>query len=513
MSWLQEYADCMAVAERIAGFGVWRWDVETGVVRWSDQLHRIYGLEPGSFEGTAEAFTARLHPDDRERVWGHVRHAVETLEPFAFEERILRPDGVVRVLLSEGRVLAGEDGRAAAVLGVCHDVTDRRSAQSALGISERRMRAILDNSPSFIAVKDLDGRYLMANAAAGRIVGMPPDQLVGRVCADMFPPELSGRLRENDRRAAAEGAPVYDEVVLVRDGEPRTFDTVTFALPDEHGLPVETCTIATDVTERREREGERRERLHWRRRVGGALEDERLVVHAQPVVDLRTGEAVSCELLVRLREKQGLVTPGQFLPQAERFGLVQFVDVWMVDQALRAALDGERCVNLSAVTLCDPAAREQILDALAHDRAAAAQLVFEITETAALEHLDAARSFAEEATRLGCGLALDDFGTGFGSFTYLRALPLRYLKIDMGFVRNLVHDRDDRRVVQSIVGIAEQFGLETIAEGVEDAATLDLLRELGAHLAQGFHLGAPSPLSDQRPSRAAWPSAMVKRPS
>ena len=120
--------------------------------------------------------------------------------------------------------------------------------------------------------------------------------------------------------------------------------------------------------------------------------------------------------------------------------------------------------------------------------------MFEITETAAAAHLEAARAFADEITEIGCRLALDDFGVGFGSFTYLRSLPLSYIKIDLSFVRGLVGSRDDRRVVESIIGIARQFGLKTIAEGVEDAATLELLRELGADFVQGYHLGRPAPL-------------------
>jgi EAL domain-containing protein (putative c-di-GMP-specific phosphodiesterase class I) len=151
-------------------------------------------------------------------------------------------------------------------------------------------------------------------------------------------------------------------------------------------------------------------------------------------------------------------------------------------------------VNLSAVTLCDAAARSEIVALLRAAPDAARSIVFEITETAAAEHLAAAREFAADLTALGCGLALDDFGTGFGSFTYLRMLPLRYLKIDRSFVRELVRSRDDRRVVRSIVGIAAHFGLRTIVEGVEDAATLELLGDLGADYAQGFHIGRPASL-------------------
>jgi EAL domain-containing protein (putative c-di-GMP-specific phosphodiesterase class I) len=225
-----------------------------------------------------------------------------------------------------------------------------------------------------------------------------------------------------------------------------------------------------------------------------------MVVVAQPVVDIATGEQQSCELLLRMRAPHGVedvLEPGAFLPAAERFGLIQAIDVWIVRQALQLTATLKLEVNLSAVSLCDAAARHEIVGLLAAAPKAAERIVFEITETAALEHLEAACTFAEELTTLGCALALDDFGTGFGSFTYLRKLPLRYLKIDRSFVRDVVHSRDDRRIVQSIINIAEQFDLLTIAEGVEDQPTLDLLRELGADCAQGFHLGRPAPLATE----------------
>jgi PAS domain S-box-containing protein len=483
----------MGEAERLARFGVWRWDVATGRVRWSPELERIYGLEPGAFAGTVEAFVSFLHPEDRDRVWDSVQRAIETHEPFVWEERILRPDGQERVLRSQGRTVLGEDGAVIELVGVCHDVTDRVAAERALGHGERRMRAIMDNTPSLITVKDLDGRYLMANEEAGRIAGVHPDEMVGRQCADLFP-TLAEQFRRNDRAAAGELEPVYDDAVLIVDGEPRTYRSVTFALPDERGYPIETCTIATDVTERRHREIESQERRSWTRRIELALDEGRMRAYAQPVVDIRTGEAPWSELLVRMEEPDGVQLPGVFLPAAERWGLVQAIDVWMVEQAVALAPGLSAEVNLSAVSLCDPGVRERIGALLRAAPDAATRIVFEITETAAARNLEAACAFAEELTELGCGLALDDFGTGFGSFTYLRQLPIRYLKIDMSFVRDLPRSPGDQRVVRSIVSIAAQFGLRTIAEGVEDEPTLELLRELGADYAQGFLLGRPSPV-------------------
>lgn len=495
---LREQIVRISEAERIVGFGIWTWEIATARVHWSDELHRIYGLRPGEFAGTVAAFVERLHPDDRDRVWEAVSKAIETLEAFAFEERILRPDGEERVLLSQGRVIAGPDGVAQHLVGVCQDVTDRALAERALGTSERRIRAIVENSPSIIVVKDLAGRYLMSNRESGRVLGIPQDELLGRLCTEVFPPEVAADQRVIDQRAASVGEAVYGEAVLVRDDEPRSYVTVTFPLPDENGRPVETCTIATDVTERKERESERRERREWTESIRSALDEDRMLVYAQPVVDLRSGVQTSSELLVRMRPRKNgaeVMVPGAFIPAAERFGLVGQIDAWMVGQALALGADVAPQVNLSAVTICDGAARSEIVRLLRSSPDAAARIVFEITETAAAGHLAAARTFADELTGLGCRLALDDFGTGFGSFTYLRSLPISYIKIDLSFVRGLLGSIGDRRVVKSIIDIARQFELQTIAEGVEDERTLELLRELGADYVQGFHLGRPEALS------------------
>ncbi len=491
-----EFADRMAEAERIAHFGVWRWDVGAGTVVWSDELHRLYGLAPGEFAGTLEAFVGFLHPDDRERVQVNVERAATNAEPFVFEERIIRADGVERVLLSQGRPMVGDDGRVTALVGVCRDVTESVEARRALGHSELRTQAIVDNSPSLVAVKDLEGRYLMANAETARILGVSPAEIIGKPCHELFP-TIAAQMRANDHQAIAESEAVYDEAELLVGDELRSFVTVTFPLPDAGGRVAETCTIATDVTERKEREAERRERREWAHRIRSALAADRMLVYAQPVFDLRTGAQESGELLVRMRDdrREGeILLPGAFLPQAERFGVVQEIDVWMVRQALIAAEQFAPEVNLSAVTLCDPDARREIVALLRGAPEAARRIVFEITETASPEHLDAAEEFAGDLVAIGCGLSLDDFGTGFASFTYLRRLPLRYLKIDVSFVAGVLRSLHDQHLVDSIVHMGRQFGLRVIAEGVEDSATLELLRRLGVDYAQGFHLGRPAPL-------------------
>ena len=178
--------------------------------------------------------------------------------------------------------------------------------------------------------------------------------------------------------------------------------------------------------------------------------------------------------------------PGEFLPPAERFGLVQEIDRWVVAEAVKLAKERRVEVNLSGKSIGDAGLIEQIETQLRSEGADPANLIFEITETAAAENLEAARDFAWRLRALGCGFALDDFGTGYGTFAYLKHLPVTFIKIDIEFVRYLAIDPSDQKIVKSIIAVAQNFGVETIAEGVEHQTTLDLLRELGRRLRAGL---------------------------
>jgi EAL domain-containing protein (putative c-di-GMP-specific phosphodiesterase class I) len=186
--------------------------------------------------------------------------------------------------------------------------------------------------------------------------------------------------------------------------------------------------------------------------------------------------------------------PGEFLPPAERFGLVQEIDRWVVAEAIKLAKERRVEVNLSGKSIGDPELIRLIETQLREHDVKPDNVVFEITETAAAENLDAARDFAWRLKGLGCGFALDDFGTGYGTFAYLKHLPVTFLKIDMEFVRYLAIDPSDQKIVKSIIAVAQNFGVQTIAEGVEHQTTLDLLRELGVDFAQGFLIGEPKPI-------------------
>ncbi|HUO69321.1 MAG TPA: EAL domain-containing protein [Solirubrobacteraceae bacterium] len=239
--------------------------------------------------------------------------------------------------------------------------------------------------------------------------------------------------------------------------------------------------------------------LTWVQRIRTALAEDRFVLFGQPIIDLRTGSTVRRELLVRMVADEGeIVQPSSFIPTAERFGLIHEIDRWVTAEGLRLALEGERiAINLSGYSIGEQPIIRLVQSAIA-DGLNPANVSFEITETAAMTNLAAARAFVGVLADLGCAVALDDFGTGFGSFAYLKQIPARYLKIDIEFVRNLTTDETDRHVVQAIVGIAHSLGKLAVAEGVENPDTLAVLRAYEVDHAQGFHLGMPEPLARAR---------------
>jgi EAL domain-containing protein (putative c-di-GMP-specific phosphodiesterase class I) len=180
-------------------------------------------------------------------------------------------------------------------------------------------------------------------------------------------------------------------------------------------------------------------------------------------------------------------------------GLIGQIDRWVIRRAIEiAAASGPVDLNLSAHTIGDPTVLGDIERALKRTGLDPRKLVFEIAETALIANAAAASEFAQRLHALGCKLALDDFGTGYGGFTYLKQFPLDLLKIDIEFVRDLPTNPASEHVIAAVVSLARSFGLQTVAEGVEDAQTLDLLRELGVDSAQGYHIARPGLIEDAR---------------
>ncbi len=236
----------------------------------------------------------------------------------------------------------------------------------------------------------------------------------------------------------------------------------------------------------------------WVPRIREALAGNGFRMLFQPVIELAGGQVVGYEALIRMVDGAGnLIGPDQFIPVAERMGLIHDIDLWSVGHAfdrlrdLGPTSDVDINVNLSIYAFRNPALLTLVSDRLAGSGVNPARITFEITETAAVENYEQTREMILRLRAFGCRFALDDFGTGFSSFNYLKQFPVDYLKIDGSFINNLLNDPIDQRLVRSMIEVGRALGKMIVAEFVENAETLALLREYGVDYAQGNFIGKP----------------------
>ncbi|TVP88955.1 MAG: ammonium transporter [Thioalkalivibrio sp.] len=247
--------------------------------------------------------------------------------------------------------------------------------------------------------------------------------------------------------------------------------------------------------------------MQWVTRLRTALDQDQLRLHIQPIVPLETSGAAipHYEILVRLNDDGRLVSPGAFIPAAERYGLMPLIDEWVFNNTMawlgdmfhrHRRIDGVFCINLSGASLSDARFREYVFERLAQAPAISGAICMEVTESSAVANLSTVVEFIQKVKKFGCSFALDDFGSGLSSFAYLKALPVDYLKIDGGFVKDIERDEIDLAMVQSINNIGHTMGLKTIAEFVETEGILQRLIELDVDYVQGYHIGKPTPLAE-----------------
>jgi PAS domain S-box-containing protein len=450
----------------------------------------------------AEPFLSFVHPDDIEST----AEQVASLSGFGgasvvdFTNRYRTSDGEYRWM--SWTVVSDSS----AMFFVAQDVTRRREVEIEHDRTARVMRAIVDSVAGGIYVVDSNGRLMLINPAGVRMLGYESaDELVGQLphetlhhsYADGTPHPIEecplAHVRSTGRSIHAD-----EDIFWRKDGSALSISYSSEPIDLFEGTGV--VVTFQDIT------GVQAERDHLRAQVGElawfddvrrALNEDRLILYGQPIIDVTTGATVRHELLLRMISLTGeVVAPGLFLPAAEKYGLIHDVDRWVLTQAIELAAVGRPvAVNLSAHSMGNVEILLHIERELDRTGAPAQLLTFEVTETAMMKDLQDGRRFAERLAGLGCSFSLDDFGTGYGSLSYLRQLPIAYMKIDITFVRGLVQSEPDQGLVRAIVQIAKSVDKLTVAEGVEDEETLSLLRDFGVDLAQGYHLGRPAPLS------------------
>jgi diguanylate cyclase (GGDEF)-like protein/PAS domain S-box-containing protein len=249
-------------------------------------------------------------------------------------------------------------------------------------------------------------------------------------------------------------------------------------------------------------------RESWSRRLQDAVEHGRFVLHAQPIVPVCANGIPRFELLMRMQGEDGeLLAPATFLPNAERFDLIQGLDHWVMSEAVQLLhrYHAEGCdlalaVNVSGKTLNARGIGRHLGGLLKAYPIPEGRLVLELAESVTIANMERARELAADLRGLGCRLALDDFGAGFATFHHLRHLEFDYIKIDGEFITRLPDTPADQVLVKAVVDIARGLGSETIAEFVQDDETVTLLHQLGVDYAQGYYTGRPGPLDDILPA-------------
>ncbi|MGB1262457.1 MAG: EAL domain-containing protein [Cognaticolwellia sp.] len=243
--------------------------------------------------------------------------------------------------------------------------------------------------------------------------------------------------------------------------------------------------------------------MQWVTKIYSALDENRFLLYAQPIVPIKSQSKQHYELLLRMKDPSSkIIAPGDFLPAAERYDIIQQLDFWVIEHAFKQLSQSADflkninfiSINLSGKSLSNKTLLETIINTLDATNIDAGKICFEITETAAIANFNHALTFINTLKGKGFRFALDDFGTGLSSFEYLKKMPVDFLKIDGVFIKEITESPIDYELVKSINRIGHVMGMKTIAEFVENDNILTKLADLGVDYAQGYGVGMPVPL-------------------
>jgi len=544
---LRASAAALATAQELVHLGSWEQDLASGALHWSDETYRLLGYAPRSVVPSSERYRAALHPDDRAPVLAAIGVTLATGAPSSFSQRVVGPDGAIRMVQSEARLVRDAAGAPQRLIGTALDVTARHEMEEALrhqtrhdaltGLPNRallheRVAAALGDAPNApgplaLLLLDLD-RFKEVNdtfgheqgddllrAVADRLRGaVRSGDTVARLGGDEFAVLLPGADVAGAARVAADIRAALDTPLRVEGQALQVGVSVGIALGPVHGADGPTLLRHADVAMYAAKHGRMGHAVYeqaWDRqgaerlaRIGelrAAIEEGALLLHYQPQVDLASGRVRGVEALVRWpHPERGLIPPDAFIPLAEQTGLIAPLTEWVLAEAIRQCREWQRAgvpltisVNLSMWNLHDPALPDRVAALLREHDVRPAWLRLELTESALM--VDTARTM-DVLTRLaalGVRLAVDDFGSGYSSLAYLKRLPVDELKIDKGFVRELATDATDAAIVASTVALGHALGLRVVAEGIEDRAACDRLAGMGCDVAQGYYLSRPLP--------------------
>jgi diguanylate cyclase (GGDEF)-like protein/PAS domain S-box-containing protein len=515
-------------------------DGELRMVYASPNHRNILGYDPAALNGAS--WIEIVHLEDRTSTGGKLRQALRGQSSVRTQARFQDQRNQWRWLDISGSVLPAAEPR---LLLVARDITQEKELAARLahlalrdpvtGLGNHQqftaeLVSILRDGPrdrrGALLVVDLDD-FKLVNDTQGHLAGDSALRSVAQFLMGIFPKphsicrvrgdEFCIILRNVDEVAAQAAGERFIEAMhshpIVLDGRGVAITLSAGIAMIDPSITFEELTARADsALYAAKAAGKGRFFLYkdnseelvkiksgaaWYSRITEGLLQGRFELFYQPIIDLKRNRVFCSEALLRYRAADGRIhLPGEFLPAAERFRLMQQLDSYVLGRALAMLQEHpERCVsvNLSGQSVSDPEMHACIRKRLAESGVDPKRLIFEITETVFITNLSQARRLVEELRAIGCGFALDDFGSGFSSFSYLRSLPVNIVKIYGGFVKRIASDSVDLALLRSIHETAHLLGKETVAEFVNSEKTCTLLKQIGVDYGQGFYLGRPHP--------------------
>lgn len=537
----------LAEAQSMSHLGSWEWDIPTNRVLWSDELYRICGVAPESFNPTYEGFIGLLHPGDKERIEKTVADAFENGADFHYEARILRPDGDIRTVDATGKVSKDGSGVVARIAGTLQDVSARRTLEeqveyqafhdSLTGLANRALfhdrvqhalvRRARQNVPLAVLFLDLDdfktvndslghraGDELLI-AVAERIQGVLRSiDTVARLGGDEFAVLLED-LVENDEAIKVTGRilELLRHPFEIEGHELFVHASIGIAYASDYD-PVTPGDILRDadtamyVTKNNGKNGFRlfeqemqtaaRDRLTLKASLQRAVEKQEFVVNYQPIVGLEDGEIIGAEALVRwMSPERGLVPPLDFIPFAEETGLILPISRLVLEMACTQAAAWQAikplqiAVNISAVSLRRAGFVDEVTTVLLASGLPPEMLTLEITESVLVQDQATVKTRLLELRELGVKLALDDFGTGYSSLSYLKEFPIDVIKIDKSFIDSVSLGPEESALARAVIKLGQELEMKVVAEGVEQLDQASTLHMLNCAFAQGYLFSRP----------------------
>ncbi len=547
--------------------GRWEYEIQTNNVYWSDEIYRLCGYEPQSFNITMEFFESFIHPEDFQRVNQALTYSIENHTAYNVEYRFFHRDGTIRVFLCYGETEYDGQGNPIIMRGTGLDITENRQQKKTLELmahydlltklpnrtllADRFSQALaqIKRNHSLLGVCFLDlDNFKPVNDSYGHNVG---DQLLIEVAkrikscirerdtvsrfggdefvillGDMNSDSQYEELLKRIHQSLAKPYYINEQVLTISASSGITLyplDNVDFDTLLRHA---DQAMYQAKIAGRnryylfnRDKDLQKEIKHHQLQEIHQALLQDQLCLYYQPKVNMRTGVVFGLEALIRWKHpEKGLIPPLEFLPIIDGTDLEIQIGDWVIHQALKQLkkfhdqkIELEISINISSHHLQSSSFFSKMYGILEKYPEVNSKFVqLEILESSALSNLHSISHIIKRCKdELGVKVALDDFGTGYSSLTHLRNLAAQTIKIDQSFVRDMLDDPNDFAIIDSVISLAHSFDRDVIAEGVESSEHGLMLLIMGCNNAQGYGISRPLPIEDVQ----KWLSSYVPNPA